>query len=168
MGDAVVMKVEGLQGVYEMLRSLPAEVVSKKGGPVKRILRRAALLIHAAEKANLQKVTAKAADADTRYSTGLLIENLIVSRGKAPADGKGERQLVRVRRKTYPDRTGKPVTTLKTAQILEYGSEKQDAEPWIRPAFLEQAPKAIELIERELPREIERIAKRLAKEKGRR
>ncbi len=156
------MKLTGIDGVLDTLKSLPPEVVSKRGGPVKSALRKGALVILRQEKANLQAVTANTNDEGKRESTGLLLKNLIASRGKAPTGGKGERYLVRVRRKTYPRKSGKPVTTLATANILEYGSSKQPAEPFIRPAFLSKAEEAIKTVERELVAGIDRIVKKLA------
>ena len=159
---AVEMKLTGIDGVLETLKSLPPEVVSKRGGPVKSALRKGALVILKAEKAALQLATANANDEGKRYSTGLLLKNLIASRGKPPTSGKGERYLVRVRRKTYPRKGGKAVSTLKTAQILEYGSSKQPAEPWIRPAFNANARNAISTIETELVKALDRVVKKLA------
>ena len=161
------MKVElhlsGLQGVLATLQSLPAEVVSKKGGPVKSALRKGALVILRQEKTNLQAVTANTSDEGKRYSTGLLLKNLIASRGKAPTSGKGERYIVRVKRKTYPGRSGgKPVTTIKAASLLEYGSSKQPAEPFIVPAFKAKAAEAILTVERELVAGIDKIVKKLS------
>lgn len=158
----VEMQLSGLDGVLDTLRSLPGEVVSKRGGPVRAALRKGALVIHRAELANLQAVTSNTTDTGVRESTGFLAKNVVVTRGKAPADGKGERYLVRVRRKAYPDRTGKTVTTLAAAQLLEYGSSKQPAEPWIRPAFQSRASEAVATTQRELLASIERIVRKLA------
>lgn len=163
----VDIDIKGLDGVLDTLRSLPAEVVSKRGGPVRAALRKGALVIHRQELANLAAVTAIAASVEARLSTGFLAKNVVVTRGKAPTSGNGERYLVRVRRKGYPDRTGKTVTTLAAAQLLEYGSSKQPAEPWIRPAFLSRAREAIEVTERELLAGVDRIVRKLAaKNKG--
>jgi HK97 gp10 family phage protein len=158
----VEVKLSGLDGVLETLKSLPPEVVSKRGGPVKSALRKGALVILNQEKANLRAVTANATDSGKIESTGLLLANLIASRGKAPSEGNGERYLVRVRRKVYPRASGKPVSTVKTAQLLEYGSSKQPAEPWIRPAFAAKAEQAIKTVEAELIKGIDRIVKKLA------
>ena len=95
-------------------------------------------------------------------TTGLLAKNLVVTRGKPPKDGNGERYLVRVRRKSYL-RKGAKVTTLKTAQLLEYGSSQQLAEPWLRPAFEQNAVKAIETTRDELLKAIDKIVNRLGK-----
>ena len=162
----VEMKLTGLDGVLDTLKSLPVEVVSKRGGPVRAALRKGAVVIQKQELANLQAVLSNQTDPGERESTGLLQKNVVVTRGKPPSSGNGERYLVRVKRRTYP-RAGKPVTTLKTAQLLEYGSSKQPAEPWIRPAFAAKAAQAIRTVETELVKSIDRIVKRLAaKNKG--
>lgn len=162
------MKLSGLDGVLDTLKSLPAEVVSKRGGPVRAALRKGAVVIHKQALANLQAQLTN----EPRYSTGLLLKNVVVTRGKEPVGSKGERYLVRVRRKVYPGKSGSShgglaVTTLAAANLLEYGSSKQPAEPWIRPAFHAKAVQAIKTVETELLRSIDRIVRKLAaKNKG--
>lgn len=164
----VEMKLEGLGGVIELLQSLPAELVSKNGGPVKSALRKGAKVIHTQAVANLSAVTANKTDEDEQTSTGLLKQNVVVTRGKAPMDGKGERYLVRVRNKSYPGRDGKRVTTQMNAARLEYGTSKQPPEPWLRPAFLSKAELAIKTAEKELGAGLDRAVKKLASQtKGR-
>jgi hypothetical protein len=107
----VEIQLHGLTGVLEMLKSLPPEVVSKRGGPVKAALRKGALVILRQAALNLARATDSLASDDSE-STGLLLKNLVATRGKAPFSGNGERYLVRVRRKGY-QRKGKPVSTLK-------------------------------------------------------
>lgn len=157
----IEIQLHGLDGVLDTLRSLPPEVVSKRGGPVRAALRKGALVILKQELANLQAVTAHATDQAKVLSTGFLAKNVVVTRGKAPRGTNGERYLVRVSRKGYPGRKG--VSTLKTAQLLEYGSSKQPAEPWIRPAAEGRAREAIETVERELLASIDRIVAKLAR-----
>lgn len=161
--DRVEVKMTGLEGVLYTLRSLPPEIVSKRGGPVRAALRKGAVVIFKEAQKNLQSVTNNATEEGKKVSTGLLLKNLVVTRGKEPIGTKGERYLVRVRRKVY-QRNGKPVSTLKTGQILEYGSVKQTAEPWLRPAFAATAPKAIQTVETELLKSIDRIVKKLAQQ----
>lgn len=156
----VELKLSGLDGVLNTLQSLPKEVVSKRGGPVKSALRKGALVILREAKLNLAHSTSNLTE-DGAESTGLLQKSVIASRGKAPIGVNGERYLIRVKRNTYT-RKGKAVTTLKTAQILEYGSSKQPAEPWLRPAFQTKAREAISTVERELVKGIDRIVKKLA------
>jgi len=161
----MVIQLKNLEGVMAALQQLPAEVVSKGGGPVKRALRKGGLPILQAVQANLRRVLAqqRRAGKPTAESTGLLLKAARITRGKPPRDQKGERYLVRFSRLRYPDRKGKVVTTLKSGQILEYGSEKQLASPYIRPAYLSRAQQALEIVERELVAEIDRIARRLAR-----
>lgn len=158
------MKLTGVDGVIDTLRSLPAEVVSKRGGIALAALRKAAKIILNAEKANLQAILNNATEAEKRNQTGLLMKNVVVTRGKPPFDGKGERVLVRIKRRTYPKKSGgKSVTTLKTANLLEYGSSTQPAQPWIRTAFNANARAAIFVAEVELLKGIDRVVKKLAK-----
>ena len=159
----VDMELSGLNGVLETLKSLPPEIVSKRGGPVKSALRKGARVIFLQAKRNLEQVTANASDEGKRYSTGFLLKNLVVTRGKPPISSKGERYLVRVRRKSY-NRKGKSVTTLATANLLEYGSVKQPMEPWIRPAFQAKAAEAIRTTETELLKQIDKVIKKLAQQ----
>lgn len=155
------MKLSGMDGVLSTLQSLPAEVVSKRGGPVKLALAKGARLIRDQAKENLRAQIAFNGD----ESTGLLEKNVIVSRGKPIFGSKGERYLVRVRRKTYPSRKVRRrdvVTTRKTASLLEYGSTHQPATPWLRPAVQQKAQTAIAVITEDLNRRIEITVKKLA------
>lgn len=154
MADA--FKLSGLDGVLELLQSLPAEVVSKGGGPVRIALRKGAMVIKNEAATNLTNATA----GDT--STGLLLANLVVSRGKKLGGTRGERYIVRVRRKSY-NRDGVSVSTQQTARFLEYGTSDQPAEPWLRPAFASKAKQAILTTEAELIKSIDRVVKKLAK-----
>jgi HK97 gp10 family phage protein len=153
------LKITGLDGVLEMLLKMPPEIVSKRGGPVKTALRKGASVIAKQARANLRAVTNNQTASGEKESTGLLAKSIVVTRGKAPTTGNGERYLVRVKGKTYA-RKGKVVTTKKTAQLLEYGSSKQPAEPWLRPAFASKATEAINTVVRELPKEIDKAAQK--------
>jgi len=163
-GPLIEMNLQGWAGMYELLRSLPSEVVSKRGGPVKAALRKGANVILKAEKANLRAVMGHQVDGEKQASTGLLLKNLVTRRGKAPASGNGERYIVGPKRKTYQRKGGKPVTTLKTAQILEYSSQKQPAEPFIRPAFNAKAAEATRTVESELIKSVDKIVAKLAQQ----
>lgn len=151
------MQLSGVDGILKTLKSLPAEVVSKRGGPVKLALAKGARLLRNEVKKNLRAVISSG------ESTGLLEKNIIASRGKPPTGGNGERYLVRVKRRTYIDRTGKPVTTLKTANILEYGSEKQTAKPFIRPAAVSKAQETINVVTTDLKKRLDKAVKDLAR-----
>lgn len=157
-------KMHGLENVLRLLQSLPAEVVSKRGGPVKKALAKGARLLRDEAKRNLRAAIAN----NGSVATGLLEQNVIASRGKEPIGSKGERYLVRVRQKVYPgrdlDSKNKPVTTRKTAALLEYGSEHQPATPWLRPAVQAKGEEVIRVVTEELNREIEKVIKKLARQ----
>lgn len=155
-------RLSGADDVLRLLQQLPPEVVSKRGGPVKRALAKGARVIGQAAALNL----ARAVDAlgtEDHVSTGLLVSSLVVTRGKAPSSGQGERYLVRVKRKTYQRAGGEKVTTLKTAQLLEYGSSQQPAEPWLRPAFTAKRGEAVSVTVSTLKAELDRIVRKLSR-----
>ncbi len=151
------MQISGVNGVIETLNSLPPELVSKRGGIVKLALAKGARLLRDEEKRILR------AKIDTDDSTGLLLENIIASRGKALyGANKGERYLVRVKRKTYQGRKGKPVTTWQTAQFKEYGTSDQPADPFIRPAVLGAGERVINTITQDFLSRLDNVVKKLA------
>lgn len=167
MPTEITIKLEGLEGVMETLRSLPAEVVSRRGGPVRTALRKGALVIHKQAKANLARATANATTDEERRNTGLLEKNLVVQRGKPPAGINGEVFLVRVRRKKYDRPTQKKATTtIKAGSLLEYGSSQQPAEPWLRPAASAKAQEAMQTVVVELKRALDRAVKKASKGKA--
>lgn len=160
------MKVEftitGIPGIIRTLNSLPAEVVSKNGGPVKAALAKAARLVRDEAKQNLQRsIELRGAD-----STGTTVRSVIASRGKAPNDGNGERYLVRVKKRSFVNARGEKASTLMTANLLEYGSGHQAATPWLRPAVVAKGQEAIDVMVGELNRRVELIVRQLAAKNG--
>jgi len=153
----VEVKLTGVDGVLQTLRSLPAEVVSKRGGPVKAALAKGARFVRDQERKNLRAVLEPGDE-----STGLLDQNIIASRGKPPTSGRGERYLVRVKRKMYPGRKGEQVSTLKSAQIKEYGSVNQPARSFIRRTVKESGGQAIEIVTKDLATRVQKIVAKLA------
>jgi len=156
----VEMKLRGLDDVMRTLQSLPPEVVSKRGGPVKSALARGARLLRDKAKQNLQAAITQERD----ESTGLLLQNVVASRGKPPIGSKGERYLVRVRSKTYTRQGKETVTTRKTASLMEYGSSHQPARPWLRPAVHQHGQQVIELVRADVIRGIDRTIVKLRRE----
>jgi len=155
------VRLTGIDNVLSALKSLPPEVVSKRGGPVKTALRKAAQVIRKQAIANLDSVTRNVKADGEFYSTGLLRKNVVVTRGKQIFGAKGERYLVRVKRKNYERKGKKIVTTWQTARLLEYGSVKQNPEPWLRHAARSKAQEAVNTATRELVNEINKIKKKL-------
>lgn len=158
----VEMKLHGLEGVLQTLKSLPPEIVSKRGGPARKALRKGALVILNAEKANLQRVTSNATASGKQESTGFLLKNMVVRLGRLPTGENGEMYVVRPSVKSYV-RKGQLVTTSMTARFLEHGTSEQPAEPFARPAVESHGETAIRTIESELLREIDRVVAKLAK-----
>ena len=161
-------RVEGLQGVLDTLKQLPPELVSKNGGPVRTALRKAAVLIQKQAQANVQAImdTPNAGGMPSE-STGLLLKNIVAQRIKPPRGQRGERFMVRVRKKRYDGGADwKPRNTAQIGTLLEQGTETRQAMPWMRPAFESKKAEAVAVFERELPAAIDRIVKKLAKQNG--
>lgn len=157
------IKIEGVDGLLQTLQSLPPEVVSKRGGPVKLALAKGARMLRDQAKDNFRR-SAAVGGSD---STDTTVNSIIASRGKAPTGTKGERQLVRVKRKVFVNAHGAKTTTRKAAQLMEYGSARQPAIPWLRPAVQRRGSQIIDTISEDLLKRVEQITKRLAaKNKG--
>lgn len=156
------MKIEGVDGLLATLQALPPEIVSKRGGPVKLALAKGARMLRDQAKENFRRSMA-VGGAD---STDTTVNNIIASRGKAPTGTKGERQLVRVKRKVFVNAHGAKTTTLKAAQLMEWGSSTQPAIPWLRPAVQRRGTQIIDTITEDLLKRVELITKRLAAKNG--
>lgn len=159
----IEMKLTGVDDTLRLLQSLPPEIVSKRGGPVKLALKKGARKLLEYAKNNLQSAIAIRGD----ESTGLLISQLKVRRGKPQEGVRGEVYQVFVRRKRYPIKKGqkKATTTIQTGVFLEYGTEKQPATPWLRPAVMTHGTEIINLVTDDLNQRIQRIIKKLSKTK---
>lgn len=158
----VEFNINGIPGIIRTLSSLPAEVVSKKGGPVKLALAKGARLLRDQAKDNFRRSVAQGG-ADSTETT---VENIVASRGKAPVGTKGERQLVRVKRRSYINAKGAKTTTLRAAQLMEYGSATQPARPWLRPAVQRRGSQIIDVVSEDLLKRLDQITKRLAAQNG--
>ena len=90
--------IKGLSGMLKTLESLPAEIVSKRGGPVKLALKKAAYVIRDEESRRFQALVNQRG---TNETTGLLNKSIIVKRGKVNLEGKGEKYIVTFKRSIY-------------------------------------------------------------------
>ncbi|ENM0054916.1 hypothetical protein [Stenotrophomonas maltophilia] len=158
----VELQIHGIDGVLSTLEALPAEVVSKRGGPVKLALAKGARLLRDQAKDNFRRSVAQGG-ADSTETT---VENIVASRGKAPVGTKGERQLVRVKRRSYINAKGAKTTTLRAAQLMEYGSATQPARPWLRSAVQRRGSQIIDVVSEDLLKRLDQITKRLAAQNG--
>jgi HK97 gp10 family phage protein len=162
--------LKGGKELVKMLHELPAELVSKRGGPVRLALRKAAMAIRDEESRRFQALTSHDPE-----NTGLLDRSIIAKRGRVDPGFKGEKYIVTFKRYVYLKSflsnvkklgTGQKmdtVTTRKTAQIFEYGSSHQSPRPFIRPAFNAKAGEAVDIFMSELKRRIDIINKKVAK-----
>lgn len=156
------MKVEfnitGVDGIVQTLKSLPEEVVSKRGGPVKLSLAKGARYLRDRARENLRRSIAIGGS----RSTGELEKRVISSRGKKPFGTKGERYLVRVKRRDYINADGVRTNPLMTANLLEYGSSHQQATPWLRPALTSNGQAVVTLVVDDLKKRIDKTVAKLA------
>lgn len=164
------IQLTGVDNVLNLLRSLPPEVVSKRGGPVLQSLRKGARIIIKEAKNNLSRVTSNVGKDGKNHSTGLLVsKNLSALRKNPPGSIKGEMIRIRVRRAIYPSGNrinGRKFATNDAAYLLEFGSAKQPAEPWLNPAFNAKAEQAIYTVESELIKALDKIVRKLGKQGG--
>jgi hypothetical protein len=152
------VSLTGVEGVLATLGSLPEEVVSKRGGPVKLSLALGARILRGYAKRNLRASIAR----NGERSTGELEKRVIASRGKAPFGGKGERYLVRVKKRDYINAEGVRTNPLMTANLLEWGSSHQPATPWLRPAVQMHGQEVIDKVSADLVRRINLTVRKLA------
>lgn len=160
----VELKLHGLDGVLETLQALPAEVVSKRGGPVKLALAKGARLLRDEAKKNI----ARAIAIDGSDSTGTTQESIIATRGKPIFGSKGERYLVRIKRKQFINRHGSKTNTRLTARTLEYGNSQQAATPWLRPSVQRRGAQVIDVVTEDLLKRLDRVVAKLAAQNTRR
>lgn len=159
------VKVEGLSETLKVLESLPRELVSSRGGPVRSALRRAALEMRGEVLSQLQRVIAIREAGEEERSTGLLQGNVVIQRG-GQRSVNGEQMVVRIRNKPYPNRTGKGATTAQVARLLEYGRKNQPAAPFLRPAFEIKKAAVVATFAKELNRRVDALVRKLEREKG--
>lgn len=164
------MNLEGLDGVVETLMSLPPELVSKRGGIVLKALRKGARIIQKHARSNLENNTRSPGKTGENWGTGFTAKKIITKRGRTPAGIKGEKVVITVRQEVHPSANrmrGKQIQANDIAFMMEYGTAKQEAEPWIRPAFNSQKEWATEVVGYELVSQLNKVVAKLAiKNKG--
>jgi HK97 gp10 family phage protein len=152
--------VQGLDGLLDRLKALPKEISGKAGGPVKLALKRGAELIAEESKRTLQaSINAPNADGTIAESTGLLKKSIQVKRSTKPPRGVAEKVSVRVKRGKTPD--GTSVTAY--GKYMEFGTAKQRALPWLRPAFENKKEAALDVVVSALRKAIEKSERKVLK-----
>ena len=167
MADKQAFQISGLDGVLERLQALPKEVVQKNGGPVRKVLRNAAHIIRDEAKANVRKIIATPNIDGQNVSTGTLEKSIRTVKGRAHRTLNGERYMVLIpKRLRYPvsKRTPTGVAVSTVGRMLEYGTSRRDAMPWMRPAFHAKKSEAVNYVVSQLPKEIDKIVRKLARQ----
>lgn len=173
--DRVDVEISGIDGVLDMLKNLPADVVSKRGGPVKKALRKAAVIIQKEAQNNIRKIVLEPnKDGKPSKSTGSLEKAVTVGRGKYLGGTLGERYMVWLPRekKKYANtrenvrkrRVGKTYTVESPqfyGRFLEYGTSKMQKKPWLRPALMSKGDAAIAVARNSLLAELEKITQKM-------
>lgn len=155
---AETIEVRGLENTLRLLESLPAEIVSRRGGPVKSALRKAGLVIQKEWREQIQRIIDEPNIGGVNYSTGLYQKSVIVSRDPRPLqNGANERYLVRVKRGKYRDGT----SVKAVASFLEGGTEHMQAKAPMRKAFDAKKHAAVDTFVTEVNKAIERVIKKL-------
>lgn len=155
----------GLDDVLRRLKALGPEA-SKRGGPVRAAVRKAAVVIQKEAQANVRKIIAQPNKAASDPSTGLLEKSIAPFRAKARPGENGETFVVTVKRGAkYSDERirGKLKTARIVGQRLEYGTSKVQPMPWMRPAFHAKKDEAVKVMTDELVKGIARLERKLAK-----
>lgn len=150
--------IQGLDDVLKRLQALPKEVVQKRGGPVRKVARNAVHIIRNEVRRGAQKIIDTPNVSGQDESTGMLVRSIRTVKGRYR--GRGERYMVTVpKRHKYPSGT----TVQLNAQRLEYGTSRREPMPFFRPAFHAKKGEAVQYVQRELPREIDKVVKKLAR-----
>lgn len=155
--------IEGLRGVLDALKRLPPEIVSKAGGPVKLALKAAAKILRVQAQENVQRIIDEPNLGDKpSKSIGLLKKSLIESRGKMPSGVNGERYVVRIKaNQRYPSQRGEDLTAAQIGRQLEFGTEKRQPKPWLRPAFDQKKEAAVQEFVTQMNTRVTKIIKKI-------
>jgi HK97 gp10 family phage protein len=167
---AEFFKIEGLAAVVQTLQQLPPEIVSKNGGPVRFALRKAAVILQKEAQQNIQKIMdTPNKDGTIGPQTGILKKSIIVKRKKPPPGLNGEVMIVAIKQRViYPGQEGakEKTTATKVGRLLEQGSEKMTAKPWLRPAFDTKKNEAVQVFVDSLNARVDAVVKKLAMQNG--
>jgi len=162
------MNISGLDNVLKTLQSLPPEVVSKRGGVVRQSLAAGIRVIQKEARKNLVRATSTSGKTNISYGTGLTAKNVVYKRKNMPNGIRGERLVMTVAYKRHPLFTtqyrNKPIKFNDIAFMLEYGTVNQQAEPWLRPAFLAKKQEAYDKVQADLLKRIDKVTNKLLRQ----
>lgn len=160
---AEYVKISGLEETVAALRALPAEFASKSGGPIKRALYKAALVIK-------NEVISRAP-----RETGNLEDNVYIYRDRNPkaSTGATERYIVGVRKKRSKYARSRLNVGLGRVSksygiggdafywiFLEFGTKNMPPRPFMRPAFESKKFQALNTFIESFKRGVDNAVKR--------
>lgn len=160
--------IQGLDDVLDRLQALPKEVVQKRGGPVRKVARNAVHIIRDQARRNVERIIATPNIGGDDVSTGRLVKSIRTVKGRSHKTLNGERYMMLIpRRARYPvsQRTPTGIGVAMVGRMLEYGTAKRDPMPWARPAFHAKKGEAVRYVQTNLPKEIDKVVKKLARMK---
>ena len=158
------VRIEGLDTLLNRLRRLGPEA-AKRGGPVRRAVRKGAVIIANEAKANVRQIVATPNVSGQDESSGTLEKSIRPVRGKPNRNGlKGETFYVMIpKRARYPistrTPTGMPVAMV--GRMLEYGTAKRRPHPWMGPAFHSKKGEAVKVMTDDLLKGIDALEKKM-------
>lgn len=148
MAEAV--KIEGLEELVKALRALPAEVASKRGGPVRLALRAAARVIRDDARVRAPR------------DTGRMARAIVTVNGRTNDPSK-EVQQVSVRRgRNRKDPKGAYYYLMVELGTMGGAKPDQKPQPFLRPAAAAKRGDAIEEFKRSLAKGIKRAEAKVA------
>lgn len=140
------VKILGMAELAAALKALPPEIASKSGGPLRRALRAAAKKVQLRARALAPK------------ESGRLSRAIVIQTDRHPQNVT-ERMVVR-------PRAGKSRADQKGAyywHFLEFGTVRQPAQPFIRPAFDAVKDEALDEFKRHLTAGVIRAVRKVRK-----
>lgn len=142
-GRVFQFQIVGLDQLLDTMRAFPKELVSSRGGPIRYALQKAGKIMHVAAR-NAAPV-----------KTGNLRDSIIQRRGTEAESGPHqEKQFIFVRR------GGANRRSAYYASFQEFGTSKNKATPFMRPAFDQNRWEVIDEFAITLRRTVHRLARR--------
>lgn len=162
----VYVKLEGLQGVISALKAIAPEM--KAGRVVRNAVRKGAIVIQQEEQANVRRLVAETnRGGEPSKSTGALEHAITVRRRRPPGGSFGEVFSVGVSKvgarvlRAIGKALGEVHDPRYYQWFLEFGTEKMQAHPFIRPAFEAKKDEALATIVEQILSGLERVQRKV-------
>ena len=170
--------IQGLDDVLDRLQALPKKVVQERGGPVRKVARNAVHIIRDQARINMKRIIAapnmrtlpdgSRIPSGDDVTTGRMVEKIMTVKGRQHKTLNGERYMMLIpKRARYPvsQRTPTGIGVAMIGRMLEYGTARRQPMQWARPAFHAKKGEAVRYVQTNLPKEIDKVVKKLARQK---